>query len=324
MKEINFGLVINEKNYWGEGFETALKKRNLTYKKIEIDRDDWLDQVADVQNIITRFPLKFADEGKEKLYVLESILKKNVYPNQATFWHYDNKNAQKYLSQINKNIPLPKSFVSYSYKDALNYLKSASYPIVSKSSHGASSKNVRLLKNYSQAKKELDFLFDIGEINRLKSKFFRKIGLLPDQYSFQKNYVHYQEFIPNNKGDLKIITIGDKYAYAYYRGNRDNDFRASGSGKNNYSPDKHNIEAILHFLKISRENNFDSMGYDLLYTKDGYVTVEISYTTVEKYLYNCEGYYELKNGKLEFINEHTWPQELIIKYLEEKWNNAQT
>lgn len=319
MTTVDFGIISKNKNYWFSGFEEAIKKRNYSYKVIEIDRNDWLKQIEDVDNIISRFPLKYIEEGREKLYIMEKILHKNVYPNQDTYWHYDNKNAQKYLSEIYNNIPLPKSFVSYSYSDSLNYIKNAKYPLVSKSSHGASSRNVRLLNNFGEAKKELDYIFGIGKLNSYKEKIFQKTGLVSNKYGMQKRYVHYQEFIPNNSGDLKIITIGDKFAYAYYRGNRENDFRASGSGKNNYSPELHHMDAIKYFLKVSKENNFDSMGYDLLFTKEGFVTSEISFTTVEKYLYKCQGYYELADDVLKFNPGHTWPQELILTYLERKW-----
>lgn len=319
MAAVDFGIIGKSKNYWFSGFEEAIKKRNYSYKIIEIDRDDWLEQVADIPHIITRFPLKYFDEGREKLFILENILKKNVYPNQETFWHYDNKNAQAFLSRIN-NFSFPKSFVSYSYEDARKFLHNTNYPIVSKSSQGAGSRNVRLLNNYKQAKKELDYIFIKGKFNRFQEKILRKIGITSNKYSMQRNYVSYQEFIPDNKGDYKLFTIGDRYAYFLYRQNKKNDFRASGSGMIDYDPSKHDLNAILYYLNINKEHNFDTMGYDLLYKQNGeFVTAEISYTVNAKAMYDAPGYYELKDGQLNFIQNKTWPQELILKYLEEKW-----
>ncbi len=46
----------------------------------------------------------------------------------------------------------------------------------------------------------------------------------------EKGYVYFQDFIPDNKFDIRIFVIGDK-AYANLRKVRKNDFRASGSGE---------------------------------------------------------------------------------------------
>ena len=45
-----------------------------------------------------------------------------------------------------------------------------------------------------------------------------------------KDYVYFQKFLPNNKYDIRIVVIGDR-AFGFIRYNRENDFRASGSGK---------------------------------------------------------------------------------------------
>src|SRR5690606_1882254 len=65
-------------------------------------------------------------------------------------------------------------------------------------------------------------------------KVFYLMYLKPSYYtrmiSNEKGYVYYQDFIPNNDSDIRVIIVDDK-AFAIKRMTRENDFRASGSGK---------------------------------------------------------------------------------------------
>lgn len=313
-------LVKDLNIQWWKKFAEILENRNLDFKLIDIEKNDWLSQIGNIKYVIWRPNLSepYLRQAREKLYILENILNKKVYPNQKTIWHYDNKNAEYYLAKI-AGIKMPQSFISYSYEDSLDYIKNCKYPLVSKAAGGAGSRNVRLLKNLWEAKNELDYLFNRNLKNKLNRKILSKFGIMHTKYDFQKNYVNYQEFIPNNIRDFRITTIGGKYAFAFYRKNRDKDFRASGSGKIDHNPEGHDLNAIKYFLSISRKNHFDTMCYDILYKEKDFVTTEFSYIFVDEPIYNCTGYYELKNGELEFIKGHIWPQELIIEYLLENW-----
>src|SRR5262249_26049534 len=46
-------------------------------------------------------------------------------------------------------------------------------------------------------------------------------------YARQKNYVYFQEFIPNDSYDLRVIVVGN-WVFGYYRKALPGDFRASG------------------------------------------------------------------------------------------------
>ena len=48
-------------------------------------------------------------------------------------------------------------------------------------------------------------------------------------FSKEKGYVYFQEFIPNDGFDLKIVVIGDKLSFIGRKIRKD-DFRASGGG----------------------------------------------------------------------------------------------
>lgn len=316
------GLVKDLNTKWWIRFEEILKEKGNEYRLINIERNDWIDQIKPCNHVIWRPNLTepYLRQAKEKLIIIERYLEKKVFPNFDTFWHYNNKNAQKFLAEI-LDIPFPKSFVAYDYASSENYLKNTEYPIVSKSSGGSGSRNVRLLKSYSEARSEARRIFNVGFLNKTKNAFFHKLNLTSNRFGGQKFYLNLQDFLPNNSKDFRITTIGGKYAYAYFRSNRENDFRASGSGLNNYDNTDHDQDLIKEFVLLSRKLNFDSMCYDIIYTENQeHVTVEFSYIYVDTYLHNCPGYYILEENDLEFVEKNTWPQSLIVNFLFEKWN----
>ena len=128
--------------------------------------------------------------------------------------------------------------------------------------------------------------------------------------------IYVQEFLEGNKADLRITVIGDKYAYGFWRKNRENDFRASGSGNIDYQTDiPQNV--IRYCSQISKRYGFDSMAYDILFRDSDFFIVEMSYGYNESALYNSKGYYELdQNGGVLCFNEgNHWPQELWVKWI---------
>ncbi len=313
IKDINTG--------WWKKFSAALTKNGVSCKPIDVEHNDWLEQIGPVEHVLWRPNLvePYLRQSTEKLFLLENILGKKVYPNQKTFWHYNNKNAESYLAKV-KGIKMPERFVSYSYEDTLQYLQRCRYPLVSKTAGGAGSRNVRLLKDFSTAKKELDYLFNKDFKNRSINKILKNCGLRHTKYDMQRYYVHYQEFVPGNVRDFRVTTIGNKYVFAFFRRNRKNDFRASGSGLIEYDRTDHNFAVMQYCLDVSRENGFDTMCYDILYTDKQFVSVEFSYIFNDKAIYDCPGHYELQNGNLKFVDGNVWPQELIVEYLVKKWS----
>ena len=315
----NIGIVKDLNTKWWIKFEEYIKERGVSHKLVDIEQQNWIEQIAPCECIIWRPNLSepYLTQAREKLFFLQNILNKTAYPNQECFWHYNNKNAQSYLFD-HYGIKTPAHFISYSYEDAHDYLVSCSYPVVSKALGGAGGENVRLLRNYKEAKSELDYLFNRGLTNRAKRKLLSITGLKRTLYDSQYSYVNFQQFIPENTRDFRVTTIGDCYAFAFYRNNRENDFRASGSGHIDYES-RHDLRAIKYCMEISRKCHFDSVCYDILYDKDDFYICEFSYIFNDEAIYNCPGYYKFSDNEMEFIQGHKWPQELIVDYLFKKW-----
>jgi hypothetical protein len=174
------------------------------------------------------------------------------FPDFNTSWHFDDKAAQKYLLEMS-GTPFVPTWVFYNKNEATIWAKSTSYPKVFKLKGGAGAQNVVLVRNENQCIKLINKAFGRGfsnydAIGSLKERWRKyQLGLVgfyevikgvlrlfeKPPYTKVKGrdygYVYFQEFIPNNDSDIRIIVIGDK-AFGIKRMVRENDFRASGSG----------------------------------------------------------------------------------------------
>ena len=293
---------------WSPRFADALDKYGIEYGVVYIDRHDWVEQ-ADKYDVLIWKPRYMGVESsqffKEKIYFLQHVMKKRVYPNYETVWHFDSKVAQHYLLKY-QNINTPNTFASFDYNDSIGMAKKANYPVVYKKSNGAASSAVRMVKSKKQLIRKINQKFVwVKAVNKLFKSNFDSFG-----------YTYFQEFVKENPGDLRVNIIGHRYASGFWRQNRKNDFRASGSGRLDYGreipPD-----VIKYCADISRKNKFDSMGYDILFRGDEFLVVEMSYGYTDRYLYNTNGYYSLDDsGEIESFTEgHFWPQELWVKWI---------
>lgn len=260
-----------------------------------------------------------------------------VFPDFNTSWHFDDKVGQKYLME-SINAPVVPTYIFYDKKTALEWISSTTFPKVFKLRGGAGSANVKLIQTKEQAKKLVKRAFNKGfplnnRIYGLKETY-RKLRQTPDiktvilamkvmvRFVFpkhktdhlladQKGYVYFQDFIPKNDFDDRIIIIGAK-AIAIRRYNRENDFRASGSGIIKHDPTLFNKESIKIAFDITKKLNAKSLAFDFIYNEDNKpLVVEISYTYSQGAAYdNCPGYWD---EKLNWHEDQVDPQRFIIE-----------
>lgn len=89
------------------------------------------------------------------------------------------------------------------------------FPFVSKSAHGSGSANVRLINTAQEAAAEIRAAFGPG---------------IPAKGGVQKGYVYWQELIPGNTRDVRVVVAGRRL-YGLIRQCRDDVPFASGSGR---------------------------------------------------------------------------------------------
>jgi hypothetical protein len=199
-----------------------------------------------------------------------------VFPAPHTYLYYDNKARQASLF-ANRGYPTPATAVVGSTEELEAFLRreGLALPIVVKAFHGAQSTNVRML-------------LDLSDVT------FPCIA---------------QRYCPGNAGDYRVVVIGHR-VMGFMRRNRQNDFRASGSGDVVYV-DELDVELVALATRISRENNFESMAYDFVRCGSKWVVLEMSYTYPHWSLYRCGFYYDTITGR-RVAKNGIFPEEFII------------
>lgn len=313
------------------------EKNSIEYKLVNAFDSDIINQVKDYDVFMWHHhhaQYKDVLTAKRILFALEHIGVK-VFPDFKTAWHFDDKVAQKYLLEAIAT-PLVPSYVFYDKKDAMEWAKKTSYPKVFKLKGGAGATNVKLVRTQHEALKLINKAFGKGfpqfdRLNNLKERYNKyksgQDGLLsvakgagrlviPTKFSQQqspeKGYIYFQEFIPNNSFDIRIIVIDDK-AFAIKRLVRENDFRASGSGSIIYEKSAIDSRCVKIAFDVSDKLRSQCLAYDFVFDENNNpLIVEISYGfSVEAYD-KCHGYW---NENLDWNEEEFNPQEWIIAKL---------
>ena len=106
-----------------------------------------------------------------------------------------------------------------------------------------------------------------------------------------KNEVLFQDFIPNDGFDIRIIVIDGK-AFGIKRVALKDDFRASGADKIIYDHNEIPIGAVKEAFKISTFLKADCLAYDFVVNKDEIYLLEINYGFNPVKYIDCEGYWD--------------------------------
>ncbi len=314
------------------------KENNIKYKIVDCYKSDIIDQLADCDALMWHFNHKGAKESKFAKQLLYSIQQsgKLVFPDYNTVWHFDDKVGQKYLLE-SIDAPLAPVYVSYSKSEAIKWGKQAEYPTVFKLRNGAGSDNVKLVHSFNDAKRLIKKAFGKGfnqydSWGNLKERIRMYKANKTNLWDVMKGvirlfytteyarltgremgYVYFQEFIPDNRFDIRVCVVEDK-AFAIKRMVRDNDFRASGSGFILYEKEHFDDETVKLAFQVSKLLGDQCMAYDFVYKEGKPLIVEISYGFAIAGYDDCVGYWDKdmtwNEGK---FNPYGWMVENLIK-----------
>lgn len=315
------------------------KKNEIPYKIVDCYRSDIISQLKDCDALMWHHHhAHFKDvlTAKRILFALEHAGIK-VFPDFNTGWHFDDKVAQKYLLEA-IGAPLVPSYVFYDKKEAIDWVNATSFPKVFKLKGGAGAANVKLVRSKADALKLINKAFGkgfpqfdrIGHFKERLAKYksgkdslldvmkgFGRLFIATDfakQQANEKGYVYFQEFIPNNTFDIRVIVIGDK-AFALKRLTRENDFRASGSGNIVYDKVQIPLECVKIAFEINQKIQSQSIAYDFVFDKDNKpLIVETCYGYAISAYDPCPGYWDKDLGWHERqFNPQEWMIEEILK-----------
>lgn len=335
---MKIGIQDTGKNSFSNRWVEYCNSNNIGYKIVNAYSSNIIEQLKDCDAFMWHFhhgnykDMLFA---KQLLYSLENS-GKQVFPNYRTCWHFDDKVGQKYLLEAIE-APLVHSYVFYTKNEAIEWINKATFPKVFKLRGGAGAINVQLAKTKKDAIRLTNRAFGKGFIQydwyskykeelrnyKLRRNTLRDVlrpiyySLKPNPTEFakfrgnEKGYVYFQDFIPNNNYDIRLIVIGGKYAYGLRRINRQNDFRASGSS--NFKYDNIPIKVVEVAFKTSQKLNLQSCAFDFIFENENPLIVEMSYGFGTKGSGKSPGYWtsDLQWHEGEF-NPYGWMIENIL------------
>lgn len=234
-----------------------------------------------------------------------------IIPSYEMLLSHENKGFQELYKTL-KNFGNLSGKYFYDIDEA-----SAPMPKVLKTISGAGSSGVFLLKDEKSLKEIRKKHFDISKKRKL-IKLQRKLKLNKQEFSIYSyrhkgfNLFVEQEFIPNLQHDFKVLVFGDRF-YVLKRSIRDDDFRASGSGKFEFITPP---TEVLEFAKeISLVLNNPYLSLDIALSDNGCYLIEYQGTNF--------GPYTLLNAPYRFVfTDGDWKKEENDKDLEANYAYA--
>jgi glutathione synthase/RimK-type ligase-like ATP-grasp enzyme len=304
-------ILRNEDPDSGKKWELACQKANITYDTIDLSAHNWLELLQkESYDFLLLRPSGSVSHYKnmydERIYILCKTLKYKTFPSYEECYIYENKKLLSYYLDATK-IPHPKTNIFYNKQEALSFLNGVSFPIVSKTSTGASGSGVQVIRKAEDAQKYINKAFSKKGIRRqfgpnrvtgspkkwlqkaLQSPKYLKIKL--KKYFFvynhpERDYVIFQEFIPH-EFEWRAVKIGESY-FAHKKVKYGD--KASGSKGIDYVAPPESLLNFIHELCV--KHNFNFMAIDIFEDgKGGYLVNELQtiFGHVQEYILAIEG-----------------------------------
>ncbi|MDQ8186294.1 hypothetical protein [Pelagicoccus sp. SDUM812002] len=328
--------IAHRNNSFSHEWIQYCEKHNVPYKTVDPYSSDIIAKTADCRGFMWHWAHhdpKAVLFARQLTHSLERVGLK-VFPDTNTGWHFDDKIGQKYLLESIR-APVVPSYVFYDKVESLAWAQRSDYPKVFKLRSGAGAENVKLVADYSAAKRMIRRMFGKGHrakrrLHSIKErlwhyrrdKTFKSFIALskgiarilwPDErlkkLPVEKNYFYLQEFIPHNDHDIRVIVVGHR-AFAIKRMVRKGDFRASGSGTIIHDPAEIPIECIKLAFTTSKRLQAQCLAYDFIYDDSQPRIIEISYAFAPGGYTSCPGYW---NEELNWTATSFTPQHFIIE-----------
>ena len=246
--------IFDHSTNWAYKWIEICDREGIPYEVVDGFNPEFINRCTMYSCVLWHFGNYVPVEMMETRNILYAVRKKGVpvFPDFNTAYHFDDKIAEMYILQaVGASIPLSKAF--FVKEDCLNFLANANYPLIAKLKSGSGASNVKKLDSFSAARRYAKRMFGKGynPAPSLVYKSFSKIQSTHDWKTFvsrfkripeflrtrrngkhlpvERGYCYFQEFIPNNSYDIKVVVVNNKLSY-FCRKTRKGDFRASGGG----------------------------------------------------------------------------------------------
>lgn len=287
-------------------YRRFLETNGFPHEIFDIHAHDWIDKARAFDIVVGLVSNEIGplEEIRTKYHFLETYLGKSCYPSADQALLYDDKCLEAYVAKV-RGLPMAPSHISHDKEDARAMAGRAAYPLVSKVNHSSGSLGVELVRTPRQARRIV------------RQAFGRRGRSIYLPWARQKNYVFFQDFVPNDGYDIRVMAIG-RQAFGYYRKVLSGDFRASGMG----AVEKRAIpeEAVRIAFDARERLGLPHIVVDMVRGLDGrFAIVEFSIvcqveTPEQLKVDGVAGSYVLgDDGAIRFEPGRVWVHELALK-----------
>lgn len=303
-------LLTGSNEFEYRGWIKSFRKYSISYFIVNLLSSNWQDEIETnkINLFIARPPGRYELHKRifdERLLIINDKYNIPIFPSIKEVLLYENK---RYLYSWLKmmGVKHPNTYVFLDEKEALAFAtKYKAYPIIGKTSIGASGSGVHRIITFKEAQEYIQHAFQDGVKRKVGPKVFkgsflkkvRKIALgrkfitqrLTDYQTsnldIQSGYVILQENIPH-EFEWRCVRIGDSF---FLHKKIASNGRASGTLKKDYS---HVSITLLNYIRVLTERyGLFSVAIDLFEHCDNYLINEI-----QCYFGQSDPYQMLING----------------------------
>jgi glutathione synthase/RimK-type ligase-like ATP-grasp enzyme len=333
-------IAIHNSN-WGftKDWIEYCRRMQVDYKTVDCYSSDIIEQISDCDALMWHHHHTLVKDALFAGQLLSAVQHsgRKVFPDFNTAWHFDDKVGQKYLLE-SINAPVADTFLFYSESEAMKWLKHTQFPKVFKLRGGAGSRNVRLVSSAREGGRLVKKAFRKGfatynKISDLREHLrrfeFKKKNIVSVAKSIyrlffstpfsktvgpQKGYILFQEYIPGNLFDIRIVVIGAR-AFGIKRMVRENDFRASGSGEIKYGKEEIDIRCVSIAFETTEKLWAQCVAFDFVFDpSNNPLIVEINYGYAHESYFPCPGYWDQQlDWHAGSFNSAEWMVEDLIQ-----------
>ena len=209
--------ILNEFTGSEKYYIAACEELGIEYEVIDVISTKWMERIKNsgCDGFLVRPSYAkqvWNNMYDEKLYFINKILKKPIYPSFDACYIYEDKKRMAYWLEAH-DFPYVKTYVFYKKEEALNFLNSVNYPLVFKPNTGSAALGIKFIEGKNEGLKLVNKIFtkwrffNLGYTKWKKTKYKFSYPIMDDK---QHNFIIFQDKV-DVKVEWRIIKIGESY-----------------------------------------------------------------------------------------------------------------
>ncbi len=335
------GKFYSSTRHWDASLRVDRLVENFKSFGVEVTVHDFYEVSRNLTQFKDQFVLYQSSEDREgyyKSYIEDIILALHLagailIPPYHMLRAHHNKCFMELYRDVVENSDIINNLDTHcfgtfeDYQKNIDHFKGSKW--VLKPASGALSKGVQLLSNQTDFKtvpKRISLSFQLKEYFKILVKHLLKSRYQSyERKSYHRRKFILQEFVPDLKGDYKVLVYGDKY-YMLSRQNRKNDFRASGSGKMK-SQTEVNKDLLNYCMDVFDKFNVPFISIDVAMKGNEFYLIEFQFLMFGNYtIEKSDSYFVCNSGSWEVVqgesNLETEFVRSVVRYIDKNHNHS--